>query len=153
MRGIDRTVKVQQSCCVPSTSSPRQPRPLSIQSTRSIQSTQSTLSTPSKTRPHRRQAAVISGWPAARQRRCVIATPPGRPPKNAGTVPTFFPRALTCLSLLRFRQRKKPNYFDNYSVFAVFQALSVQRGGGGGGGVKPRVHPRLGNLLARIALA
>ena len=45
--------------------------------------------------------------------------------------------------------KKNPNYFDNYSVFAVFQALSVL----GGGGVKPRVHPRLGNLLARIALA
>jgi len=69
MRGIDRTVKVQQPCCVPSTSSPRQPRPLSIQST------PSTLSTQSKTRPHRRQAAVISGWPAA-GRRWVIATPP-----------------------------------------------------------------------------
>jgi len=29
-------------------------------------------------------------------------------------------RALTCLSLLRFRKRKKPNYFDNYSGFADF---------------------------------
>jgi len=139
MRGIDRTVKVQQSCYVPSTSSPRQPRPLSIQST------PSTLSTQSKTRPHRRQAAVISGWPAARQRRCVIATPPGRPPKNAGTVPTFFPRALTCLSLLRFRQRKKPNYFDNYSVFAVFQALS----GLGGGGGKTTCLPKVGKFTCK----
>ena len=37
-------------------------------------------------------------------------------------------RALTCLSLLRFRKRKKPNYFDDYSGFADSQALSVQGG-------------------------
>ena len=37
--------------------------------------------------------------------------------------------ALTCLSLLRFRKRKKTNYFDNYSGFANSHALSVLGGG------------------------
>ncbi len=37
-------------------------------------------------------------------------------------------RALTCLSLLRFRKRKKPNYFDDYSGFADLQALTVRGG-------------------------
>jgi hypothetical protein len=53
---------------------------------------------------------------------------------------------LTCLSLLRFRKGKKPNYFDNYSVFADSKALSVP------GGLKLRDRSRRKCLSARIAL-
>jgi hypothetical protein len=63
---------------------------------------------------------------------------------SASVAPGF--RALTCLSLLRFRKGKKPNYFDNYSVFADSKALSVP------GGLKLRDRSRRKCLSARIAL-